>query len=252
MNTHCPSSEQTGQLRQLWKEAFADDDAFLDKFFAVAYSPARCRCVSEDGQILAALYWFETTCAGKPLAYLYAVATDPAHRNRGLCRRLMEDTKAYLKQAGFQGLLLVPENEGLARMYEKMGFASCTAVTEFPCTAGSVPLPLRKVDKCEYARLRRFFLPPDSVLQEGADLAFLNTQADFFTGPDFLAAVSADGGQLRCQELLGNPKTAPGLLCALGFDSGFFRTPGGERPFAWLCPLTPECPRPAYFGLALD
>lgn len=252
MNIHCPSPEQTAQLRRLWKTAFPDDDAYLDKFFSIAYSPTRCRCLSEGGEIAAALYWFHVSCAGKNLAYLYAVATDPAHRNQGLCRRLMEDTGRYLKNTGFQGLLLVPENEGLARMYEKMGFERCSSVAEFPCAAGSAPLPLRKVDASEYARLRRRFLPPNSVLQEGADLSLLASQADFLAGADFLAAVTPDGGTLRCQELLGSDGTAPGLLRALGYEQGFFRTPGNGRPFAWLRPLSADCPRPAYFGIALD
>ena len=41
-----PSQHQLQQLQQLWKEAFADEDAFLDSFFRVGYAPERCRCLT--------------------------------------------------------------------------------------------------------------------------------------------------------------------------------------------------------------
>lgn len=252
MNIEHPNPQQLPGLRQLWKTAFGDGDAFLDAFYGTGFSPLRCRCVSEDGAVLAALYWFGTACGGQKFAYLYAVATDPAHRGRGLCRALMEDTKAYLTTQGFQGLLLVPENEQLARMYEKMGFSACTSVLEFHCSAGPHPAPIHRVDAAEYARLRRSLLPPDSVVQEGTDLAFLATQASFYAGPGILAAVSPDGEELHCRELLGDPELAPAILRALGYHYGSFRAPGSGKNFAYLFPIAENCLKPAYFGLALD
>lgn len=252
MRIHCPSRNDTAGLRRLWKHSFPDDDPFLDRFFSIAYSPSRCLCVSEGEQILAALYWFDASCCGKPLAYLYAVATDPARRKQGLCRRLMAETKQRLQQAGIAGLLLVPESQALAHMYENMGFSCCTAIHEFSCTAGTVPVPVRKIGLPEYEALRRRFLPPNGVLQEGETLALLASELDFYTGSDFLAAAAIDEGGLRCVELLGSAASAPGLLRALGCGSGSFRTPGAGHPFAYYCPLSSACPRPAYFGLALD
>ena len=76
-----PQAEQLPALRQLWKQAFGDTDAFLDIFFSTAFSPERCRCVVTDGEVAAALYWFSCEADGQPLAYLYAVAT--AERFRG-------------------------------------------------------------------------------------------------------------------------------------------------------------------------
>lgn len=252
MNIEFPSSARIPRLRELWKKAFGDGDEFLDLFFAVAYSPRRCRCIPDGDRVAAALYWFETTCAGQRFAYIYAVATDPEYRGRGLCRLLMADTARILKGEGYQGILLHPAGEDLARMYEKMGYEACTTVSEFRCDAAGEPVALRKVDEAEYARLRRSFLGAGGVLQEGEDLALLASQADFWAGECFLAAVSADGEELHCHELLGDGNAAPGILTALGYPKGFFRTPGGEKKFAFLKILTPECVKPAYFGLALD
>lgn len=252
MNIDCPTPAQLLQLRCLWKLAFGDDEAFLDKFFGMAFSPRRCRCISENGQISAALYWFDCTCGGRKLAYLYAIATHPEHRGKGLCRTLVENTKQFLTAAGYHGALLVPEDEGLAAMYGKMGFEACTSVSEFRCCAAPSPIAIREIDISEYARLRRALLPKGGVTQESENLAFLATQARFFTGDSFLAALNTEGESLRCPELLGRADAAPGILRALGYAAGIFRAPGSEKPFAMLAPLSPDCIAPTYFGLAFD
>jgi len=43
-------------LRQLWKEAFGDSDAFLDIFFNHGYSRRRCRCITDGGTVGVRLY----------------------------------------------------------------------------------------------------------------------------------------------------------------------------------------------------
>ena len=101
MTIDAPRQEQIGQLRLLWKEAFGDTDAFLDSFFAIAFACDRCRCVTEDSRVTAALYWFDCSCGGKKMAYLYAVATAKDRRGSGLCRALLEDTHAHLKKKGY-------------------------------------------------------------------------------------------------------------------------------------------------------
>jgi len=53
MLTDHPASHHIPQLRQLWKTAFGDTDAFLDSFFRTAFSPVRCRCILEEDRIAA-------------------------------------------------------------------------------------------------------------------------------------------------------------------------------------------------------
>lgn len=252
MNIEYPVPEQIPRLRALWKAAFGDEDEFLDTFFAVAYAPERCRCIEVDGKMAAALYWFEDRCCDRKFAYIYAVATDPAFWGRGLCRMLMADTARILAEQGYHGALLHPADEGLVRMYEKMGYAACTTVMEFQCDAGAEAAEVRRLDMEEFARLRRTFLPPGGVLQEKEDLALLDSQAAFYTGEHFLAAVTADGDRLHCHELLGDADAAPGIVAALGKKSGFFRIPGGDQSFAYLLALEENCIRPKYFGFVLD
>ncbi len=243
MKIDYPQESQIPQLQTLWQEAFADDDAFMDAFFDTAFSSDRCRCVTENGQLGAMLYFLDCKGLGRPMAYLYAIATAQKYRGRGFCRGLIEDAKGHLKALGYEGLLLVPSDEALRQMYGKMGFRNATRVREFACRKGDTPVTLRRVDATEYGALRRNFLPEGGVLQEGESLAFLSKIAGLYAGEDFLYAENA--------ELLGNIDAAPGILCALKQEKGRFRIPGPDTPFAMYYPLT-DGPAPNYFGLAFD
>ena len=46
-----PNADQIAGLRQLWKEAFGDEEAFLDDFFGTGFSPDRCRCITIENDI---------------------------------------------------------------------------------------------------------------------------------------------------------------------------------------------------------
>lgn len=245
-----PTPDQQPQLARLWQLAFGDSDAFLDGFFATGFAGDRCRCVTVGGHVAAALYWFDGTCENQKIAYLYAVATHPDYRHRGLCRILLADTHRLLKQTGYAAALLVPGDEGLRRMYGQFGYKNIGGRREFSCRAATEPGPIRKIGWEEYARLRRTFLPAGGVLQEGPCLSYLATFANAYAGPDFLLVAAPRGPALHGMELLGRESAAPGILRALGFDSGTFAVPG-ETPFAMYLPLTHNAPTPAYFGLDL-
>lgn len=251
MKSEHPTLSLIPALRGLWKEAFGDTDAFLDDFFRTGFSADRCLCITQNGRVAAALYWFDCRYGSHKLAYLYGVATAKAFRRQGFCRTLMEDTHALLEAEGYSGVLLVPGTSSLAAVYTPMGYRYCTQIREFFCTAAPEPVSLRPVDTAEYARLRRELLPEDSALQEGPSLEFLHTQARLYAGAHLLLAARREGDTLFVPELLGDPETAPGILCALGCARGRFRTPGVGRPFAMFRPLQ-QMDAPAYLGFAFD
>ena len=247
-----PSPHHKDQQWKLWQDAFGDSDAFLESFFQTAYSPDRCRCVLSDGEIAAILYWIDCTLENQRLAYIYAVVTHPDHRGKGLCRALMENTHTLLAQQGYSGALLVPQKESLRQMYAGMGYRNIGGLAEFRCQAGGDPIPLRAIGPEEYAALRRELLPPGSVIQEGAGLAFLAQQLQFYAGQDILLAAYAENEMLFVPELLGDPANAPGILRELGVIQGVFRTPGIQKPFAMFHSLLEPAVSPAYFGFAFD
>lgn len=244
-----PSS--TEPLRQLWKQAFGDPDAFIDTFFACAFSPNRCRQITVDGKVAAALYWFDCTFSGKKIAYLYAVATDKAYRNRGLCRLLMEDTHRHLQSLGYAGTLLVPGSTGLFELYKKLGYRTCSTVREFTCKAAGT-VPLRFITAEDYAALRKNYLPADSVEPEASMLTFLKELYFFYAGKDFILCATAEKDTLIVAELLGDTSAAPGIVTMMGKKQGRFRTPGNDKPFAMYYSLSHALDKPSYFALALD
>lgn len=248
-----PVPEQFPILKQLWHTAFGDTEAFVAAFFETAFSPLRCRIARADGETAGMLYWFEVSCREQKMAYLYAVATHPNHRGRGVCRRLMADTHALLKELGYSAVLLVPQTEQLRQMYAAFGYQDCTTVSETFCAAGGSPAAIHQIDGVEFARLRRKYLPEGGVVQEGENLRFLATQVRFYRGSEFLlAAQETEEGTLFGAELLGSTAAAPGILKSLGCGQGTFRTPGTKTPFAMFLPLAADAPKPAYFGLPFD
>ena len=246
-----PAREQIPQLRQLWKEAFGDSDAYLDSFFSRAFAPERCCCVTEEGRVKAALYWFACEFRGRKLAYLYAVATEKPSRGQGLCRILMAHTHSALQEQGYAGAVLVPATEDLRRIYGQMGYLPATTVTEFTCLAGEMPAAIRMLTAKEYAERRRERLPEGGVLQEGAMQDLLAEQCCLVSGEDFLLAAWIEDGVLHGEELLGSTDAAPAIVKALGAERGVFRIPGDNRPFAMYLPLTEDSPKPDYFGISL-
>lgn len=233
-------------LRTLWTECFGNEENWIDGFFRTAFDPDHVCCLNRWGGLAAALCWMDTYCQGRPLAYLYAIATAPAHRRQGLCRELMGKTHDLLARQGYAGAILVPGDEGLRQMYGKMNYVNFGGIRRFCAEAGE-PIPIRRLSPEEYTALRREYLPAGGVIQENGAMEFLASAAELYVGADFLLAMAGDVGL----ELLGNAHGAPGILGALGLERGSFRAPGGE-PFAMFRSLTGEDWLPGYFGLAFE
>ena len=237
---------ETDALRTLWTECFGNEENWIDVFFQTAFDPTHVCCLTRRGQLAAALCWMDTYCQGRPLAYLYAIATAPAHRHQGLCRELMGKTHDLLARQGYAGAILVPGDEGLRQMYGKMNYVNFGGIRRFCAEAGE-PIPIRRLSPEEYTALRREYLPAGGVIQENGAVEFLASAAELYVGADFLLAMAGDVGL----ELLGNAHGAPGILGALGLERGSFRVPG-EEPFAMFRSLTGEDWQPGYFGLAFE
>lgn len=241
----------TEQLKSLWALAFGDSEAFIDLFFRTAYAPRRCRFLREESQVVAALYWMDAELAGEKFAYIYGVATHPEHRCKGLCRKLMLRTHEELAEAGYAGAILMPAEAGMRQMYGKMGYRECSSISQFECSAGRA-VEIRSVDREEYARLRRALLPEGGLIQEGENLAYLQTYASLYAGEDFLLAAVHEENSLFGMELLGNAGVAPGILGAMGYEKGLFRTPGEGIPFGMSISFRDNVALPSYLGLAFD
>ena len=239
------------QLLELWKQVFGDTEGFWERFFDCVYEDSHCLRLEEEGQLQAALYWFDCDCGG-PWAYVFAVATHPSHRGKGLCRKLMEKTHTHLKALGYCGALLVPAEEGLRRMYEKMGYREGTTLDTFSLEASETAIPLHCLTPASYLLARQEFLPAASVLQKKDTFTLLaRTGIRFYAGEDFLMA-GEFGREAQVLEYLGDKSRASDALAALGCGKGAFRSPGGRIPFAMVHPFREDVQIPQYFAFAFD
>ena len=253
MCTRHPVSADILCLRALWKEAFGDSDAFLDSFFRCAFAAERSLCLEDNGEITAALYWFDCAWNGMRIAYLYAVAVAERHRGRGFCRRLLTDTHAHLSSLGYAGVILVPGSASLFDLYAHLGYRIGSSVDEFLCEAADSGISLRKIDAAAYAAQRVRYLPEGSVLHEMKNLQFLSVHSELYAGEDVLLAAHRENSVLIADEFLGNRLAAPHILHALGCPRGVFRTVGSQRPFAMYLSLREDITAmPDYFGIAFD
>ena len=246
-----PETGQIPMLRKLWSEAFGDTDEFLNVFFKTAFSSERCACVTVCDDVAAALYWFDCECRGKRIAYIYAVATAKAYRGQRLCHKLMEYTHRLLKKQGYSGSVLVPVTPSLFSFYGDMGYKTSGYVSELKYTAGTEKTAVCRIQKDEYKKLRRSYLPEGGVIQEGENLDFFETQADFYKGDGFVVATRVEKGVFYGIEFLGNIGKIPYVLKTLGYSEGKFRTVGDTKAFSMYCALDTSLP-PGYFGLAFD
>lgn len=242
---------QIPQLRALWKEAFGDTDDFLDGFFQVGFSQDRCRCLWEGDQLGGALYWFDCTWQDKKVAYIYGVATNMAFRGQGVCRRLMEDTHRLLKEQGYRGSLLVPGNEGLFQLYEKMGYRPCCGKKAETVLAGTDPVALTQISPAAYEELQKHYLPEARVVHSAAALDFAGTYNRFYQGEDFAFCGGAEDQIFYFQEFLGKTQKLPGILSALQARCGQLRV-AGDIPFAMYLPLDGTEALPQDFDIPLN
>lgn len=220
-------------LRKLWQQAFGDSDALLDKFFSVGFSTDRCNCIREGAEIVAALYWFDCTWKGKKVAYIYAVATKKAHRGKGLCRRLMEDTHRQLKALGYCGAALVPAEKSLFEMYEKFGYRPfCTVETK--TQAVSALPPATAISPAEYGALRVAFVGDNALLQDRAALDFLAGYGSFYKGENLLFCGYREGENFHLEEAFG------------------LRAPPARKLQAMYLPLDGSEALPDYFAIPLN
>lgn len=253
MNIKSPELKDIPVLKSLWKEAFADEDSFIDLFFETAFDKNRTFMAEVNGEISGALYWFDCECGGNPVAYIYGVATAIKFRGRGVCHKLMEYTHNHLKEKDYTCAVLVPGDQELFDFYKGMGYELCTYISEVKSDSANKAANIKVIDKNEYAMLRRKFLPVCGVVQEKETLDFLEKQVSFFAGDGVVLAGRKEGETFFGIEILGDVSDLPGIVKKHQCTKGVFRTAGEDKPFSMWIPLDKKSGvKPTYFGLAMD
>ena len=272
--------------RELWQLAFGDEGAYVDNFYDTCYRPERMLMLEEDGVVQAMTAWFDTTFVVPErgeyrAAYLYAVATHPEARGRGLAGRLLSDADGFFRAWGIPAVTTVPAEPSLHQFFGRNGFRECFVHGEQKYQPGnSVEMPageaprLDRLTAADYRGLRETRLagiPHIALSKEAvcyqAGASALTPGGGLYAleaphGVTVLCAEGMENGALLVKELLAAPGDLDWVLGWLSrllpAWSGIYRTPNGEIPFGMLKWLSPERERSwdwsstAYLGLAFD
>lgn len=151
----------------LWKATFGDDERLVYEFFRLFdYLPTFGMCAEYEGRIVAAAYCptgIDLVVPGEPArraAYLYAVATDPEHRNRGLSKELCTRLKDAAFAAGCEYVFTKPSEESLYPWYEEaIGAAPVLGCNRYAFNVGEpATMAILQMNPEAYGTLREVFL----------------------------------------------------------------------------------------------
>ena len=113
-------------LITLWNRVFGDDEDYIKLFFKEVYFDGECFAETDGDKVVSAFYLLKCSikCGGKIYfgRYLYAAATLPEYRGKGLMGRLIEEAENYVRAEKIDFIALVPANDSLYDYYGKFGF----------------------------------------------------------------------------------------------------------------------------------
>lgn len=157
-------------VKDLWQEAFGDNDDFTDTFLMHYYSRSRMLAAERNGKLAAMLHLVPFESELGRTAYVYGVATALSHRGQGLATDLLRQAESLCRKRGVDALALIPDGEGLRDFYARLGYA------------GDLPVTLATPDGFDFgtgdpARNRAMVLSlhPDTTLPEVLQCRYRNT-----------------------------------------------------------------------------
>ena len=113
-------------LISLWHKVFGDDVDYIKLFFKQAYFDSECFAEVIDDEVVSCLYLLKSKikCNGKAYngRYLYAAATLPEYRGKGIMSELIREAQNYAEGEKLDFIALVPANDGLYDYYSAFGF----------------------------------------------------------------------------------------------------------------------------------
>lgn len=278
--------------RLLWQLAFGDEGAYVDNFYRTYYRPERVLVLEEEGHIRSMTAWFDTTFVVPGMgnyraAYLYAVATHPECRGRGLAGKLLSDADVHFRTLGIPAVTTVPAEPSLHNFFAANGFGECFRHFEGALSPSELPAPAPRplfspASPAEYGAAREALLSQlphiayeEDALQYQAGCCALGAGGlfvgDTAAGPVCLCAEGAGDGLVIVKELLGSPgarrlalsdlrRIAPARRWLVRSprpqeESPANRTKGQFGMLKWLDPAQSrlwDWSSSAYLGLAFD
>ena len=118
----------------IWHQAFEDSLSEIENSTNKLKNSGFCASLVKNNIVLSQFVGLETNFKEKKGIYIYALCTNPAFRNKGYMRLLLELSFEYGKEVGYDFFWLFPASEDLKKSYNKIGFT-----VEIPVGASSFP-----------------------------------------------------------------------------------------------------------------
>ena len=136
-------TEEQRQMRQIWHDVFGDEISEIDSFL-IRHNDAMPFIHKEEGDVVSMLFVVPLEMWGKRVAYIYAVATKPEYRGRGIASKLLREALQMVERSGdFDLVALIPSSTESKRLYLRLGFEDTQTEMHFPTNdylgTGSVP-----------------------------------------------------------------------------------------------------------------
>lgn len=113
-------------LKELWKACFDDSPQAVDNFFLKTVTPDNVIAAFDGERAVGAVYLIESTVTadGKEYGayYIYGVCTHPLYRKKGIMTECFSELEKIALRKNIDYVFLVPAEESLFKMYEKLGF----------------------------------------------------------------------------------------------------------------------------------
>jgi GNAT superfamily N-acetyltransferase len=109
-------------LQKLWQSTFLEDEIVTEDFFDNVFDSVVTPVYCVDEKIVASLFLLPCKIGKYEGKCVYCAQTAFAHRGKGYMRNLLEFSYDYIKENGFDFLVLVPAEKSLFDYYAKLGF----------------------------------------------------------------------------------------------------------------------------------
>jgi predicted GNAT family N-acyltransferase len=142
------------EIRAIWHDIFGDELHEIDSFM-INHSSAIPMVHKVKESVVSMLYIVPLQIWNKRVAYIYAVATKPEFRNRGIATMLLKKALQLIDASGtFDIAALIPSSIESKRLYKRLGFEDCQIPMVFPendyLGTGSVPHDMAMLYHCHH------------------------------------------------------------------------------------------------------
>ena len=261
------SSGDISALCTLWESVFGDKPELIQEFFRLLPDMGLCAVAELDGKIVgmaSVLTALELVTPGGDTSrcgYVYAVATAPFARGRGIGAALTEKVCELATAAGASLLCTLPAEDSLYPWYEKIMGVRCALYRQSFETAPAGSLPVRRLMAEEYLKRREELLAGKNHLRaapavvEFAEQFYSVYGGGLFLCGESLCAAYGDAKCLYIKELISpdgrNEPAAAALGAFLGADRIIYSLPS-ESGDKYISALPDALPSDCVWNLSFD